>query len=154
MSGPLIMTTRSVDETLALGVSVGRSLVGGDFVALCGPLGAGKTQFVKGIARGLETPADEPIISPTFVLMREYQGRLKLHHLDLYRLAGDEDAAELGIEELRTAGDAVVVVEWAERAPRLIPPGAWRVKFEHCGPDERRLEIVHPDPARLGRIGV
>lgn len=149
MSDGFVVNSASEDVTKALGAALGRVLVAGDFVALYGPLGAGKTQFVKGLARGLDVPEDEPVVSPTFVLVREYAGRLRLFHLDLYRLHGEAELSELGMDELRCSGDAVVAVEWADRAPGGIPPDAWRVELEHAGADRRTITAAHPD---IGRV--
>jgi tRNA threonylcarbamoyladenosine biosynthesis protein TsaE len=108
-------------------------------VLLTGELGAGKTTFVRGLARGLGVDPAE-VASPTFVLLTSYPGRLTLHHADLYRLAGNGDERELGLEELPGPG-AVLAVEWAERL--AVPPWevAVRVKLEHAGGDTRRVRI-------------
>ncbi len=145
----LLFTTGTPEETIALGAALGGVLAGGEFVALTGPLGAGKTQFVKGLARGLGVPDDEPIISPTFVLVREYAGRLRLFHLDLYRLRGDIELADLGVDEMLHSGEAVVAAEWADRAPAATPTEAWRIAFEHAGADRRSISISHPAIQRL-----
>jgi tRNA threonylcarbamoyladenosine biosynthesis protein TsaE len=108
-------------------------------VLLTGELGAGKTAFVRGLARGVAADPEE-VASPTFVLLTAYPGRLTLHHADLYRLRGDGDEAELGLEEL--PGPAgVLAVEWAERlqAPPWRAP--WRVHLAHAGGDARRITI-------------
>lgn len=112
------------EQTRGYGQLLGESLRGGDVVALTGPLGAGKTQFVKGIATGLRIPADEPIVSPTFVLIREYVGRLKLYHIDAYRLTGSEDLLALGLDEMFDETDAVVAIEWADRMSEVVPHNA------------------------------
>jgi len=108
-------------------------------VLLSGELGAGKTAFVRGLARGLGADPDE-VASPTFVLLTSYPGRLTLHHADLYRLRGDGDELELGLEEL-PGPRGVLAVEWAERL-RLSPwPRPLRVSLEHAGEDDRRILI-------------
>lgn len=106
--------TASPAETFRIGAALGRILTGGELIALDGPLGAGKTQFTKGLAVGAGVPPQEPIVSPTFVLVREYAGRLRLFHMDAYRLQSADDLHNLGFDELRQPG-TVVVVEWAER---------------------------------------
>lgn len=118
--------------THALGVRIGNSLKGGEFIALCGPLGAGKTQLVKGIAIGLGVPAEEPVVSPTFVLIREYQGRLRLLHADAYRIGSADEWRALGTEEARADG-AVLAVEWADRFAEVVPAGAIWVELEYSG---------------------
>jgi tRNA threonylcarbamoyladenosine biosynthesis protein TsaE len=108
-------------------------------VLLTGDLGAGKTAFVRGLARGLGVDAGE-VASPTFVLLTSYPGRLTLHHADLYRLAGDGDERELGLDEL--PGDrGVLAIEWAERLATVPWPGAIRVTLEHAGGDRRHVRI-------------
>ncbi|HOX44797.1 MAG TPA: tRNA (adenosine(37)-N6)-threonylcarbamoyltransferase complex ATPase subunit type 1 TsaE [Myxococcota bacterium] len=103
-------TTRSSAETQALGRALGEALRAGDWLGLTGELGAGKTCFVQGLARGLGAPPERPVTSPTFVLLQSYPGRVALHHLDLYRLKGGGELAELGYDELCAAG--VCAVEW------------------------------------------
>jgi len=112
---------------------------GGEVVLLSGELGAGKTAFVRGLARGLGADPDE-VQSPTFVLLTAYPGRLTLHHADLYRLRGDGDEGELGLEEL-PGPRGVLAVEWAER----LAEGPWasplRVHLHHAGGDARRIVL-------------
>jgi tRNA threonylcarbamoyladenosine biosynthesis protein TsaE len=131
------IASRSEEETLAAGERLGRRLTAGAVVLLFGDLGAGKTAFVRGLARGLGVPADE-VTSPTFTLVQEYRGRMTLHHVDLYRLEPGE-VADLGLDEL-TSGADVVAVEWAERW-HDAPAGAWQVRLAHTGEERRRIEI-------------
>ena len=111
------MTERHVsagpEETLEIGRKLGKKLKDGDIVALCGDLGAGKTVFVKGIAAGLEIREDE-VTSPTFTLHKEYDGRLKLHHFDLYRIESEEELVNTGFYDI--LGDGICVIEWAGKA--------------------------------------
>ena len=112
---------------------------GGEVVLLTGELGAGKTAFVRGLARGLGADPEE-VASPTFVLLTAYPGRLVLHHADLYRLRGDGDERELGLEEL--PGPAgVLAVEWAERLREAPWDKALRVELSHAGDDQRTIRI-------------
>ncbi len=108
-------------------------------VLLSGELGAGKTTFVRGLARGVGADPEE-VASPTFVLLTRYPGRLVLHHADLYRLRGTGDEQELGLEELPGA-DGVLAVEWSERLPFLPWARAVQVTLEHAGGDARRVRI-------------
>ena len=117
--------TNSEDETSAAGERFAARLSGGDVLLLYGDLGAGKTAFVRGLARGLGASPDD-VSSPTFTLIQEYRGRLTLYHVDLYRLQSIE-AADLGLDELRT-NDALMAIEWAERWNER-PPDAWEVTF-------------------------
>jgi tRNA threonylcarbamoyladenosine biosynthesis protein TsaE len=106
-------------------------------VLLFGDLGAGKTAFVRGIARGLGASADE-VTSPTFTLMQEYRGRVTLVHVDLYRLS-PEEVSGLGVEE-STDDPAVIAIEWAERW-KHAPPDAWVVRITDEGGETRRITI-------------
>ncbi len=147
------LLSRSPEETFALGAALGRLLRGGDFLALTGPLGAGKTQFIKGVALGIGVPADEPVVSPTFVLVREYAGRLKLYHIDAYRLGGMDELLALGLEEMQADPGAVVALEWADRVTESIPEHACCVELEHAGERQRRLRIGW-SPERLAQLSV
>ena len=147
MSTRLTWRSESPEQTRELGAALGRLLHAGELVALSGPLGAGKTQFVKGLALGLGVPADEPVVSPTFVLVREYAGRLKLYHLDAYRLADALELYELGLAEMLADPAGVVALEWADRVPAAVPDQAWRIEFTHAGPQARGLTILAPAAA-------
>jgi len=129
--------TKSEDETSAAGERFAARLRGGEVLLLYGDLGAGKTAFVRGLARGLAASPDD-VSSPTFTLIQEYRGRLTLYHVDLYRLQSIE-AADLGLEELRM-DDAIVAIEWAERW-RERPTDAWEITFEHQGEDRRSIRV-------------
>ena len=110
----MTLETHGADQTLRLGQILGRTLKGGLLIRLDGDLGSGKTCLVQGLARGLGVPGDYDITSPTYTLVHEYEGRLPLVHVDLYRLRDSRDAESIGLWELLDAG-AVVAVEWAER---------------------------------------
>ena len=105
---------------------------------MLGPLGAGKTQFAKGFARGLGVT--EVVNSPSFTLMAEYAGRLPLFHQDLYRLSGAEEAVAGGLIDERDE-DGVTLTEWAERLPSALDPDRLTVRLEVVGEDERRIVI-------------
>jgi tRNA threonylcarbamoyladenosine biosynthesis protein TsaE len=109
-------------------------------VALHGNLGAGKTCFTQGLAQAAGVA--EPVCSPTYTLVSEYQGDIPFHHIDLYRLSGPEEAYDLGLDEIfERAG--ITVIEWAERAAELIPPRAVHVRLEHGdGAHIRTIEII------------
>jgi len=107
--------TTSPEETEALGRRLGKILSPPALLLLSGDLGAGKTCFVRGLARGLDVAADEPVTSPTYALMHHYQGRHDLYHFDLYRLSGWGDLLEIGFDEYIESGK-IIVVEWSERA--------------------------------------
>jgi tRNA threonylcarbamoyladenosine biosynthesis protein TsaE len=134
--------TASPEETHRLGEQFGNHLAGGETVLLDGPLGAGKTIFVKGMAAALGID-DEEVTSPSFTLVNRYQGRLTLYHLDLYRLPEGAAAAHaVDLDELLTDTNASIVIEWAARMGRYpLPPPAWRVSITGDGEDPRRITI-------------
>ena len=133
-------------ETFEFGESLGEQLSGGEILLLSGPLGAGKTVLVKGIARALELDAAE-VTSPSFTLVNPHQGRLLLYHIDLYRL--DEGAAAahaVDLDEILTDENAVVIIEWAERMGRYpLPDNVWRVAIAGDGDDPRTISISAAD---------
>lgn len=131
--------TNAEEDTSAAGERLAKRLSTGDVLLLHGDLGAGKTAFVRGLARGLGA-APEDVTSPTFTIIQEYRGRVTLQHVDLYRLRPAE-VADLGLEDLNQ--DAVVAVEWAERWIDR-PQRAWEIWFEHDGEDRRRIEVLSP----------
>ncbi len=144
-------TSRSPDETRALGRRLAPLLEPGDVVVLAGDLGAGKTCLAQGICQGLGV--DEPVTSPTFTLINEYQGRLTVYHLDAYRLTGPAEAADLGLEEV-LGGDGVALVEWADRIAEHLPHDVLQVELQPAaehGADSRRLRISGQGP-RGGRL--
>ena len=134
------VVTRSEEETSAAGERLAGRISAGDVVLLYGDLGAGKTAFVRGLARGLGASPDD-VSSPTFTLVQEYHGRVTLHHVDLYRVT-EIEVSDLGLDEL-TAERSVVAVEWAERWADA-PPGAWVVRISSEGEDQRRISIAGP----------
>ena len=127
--------TSSPAETEEAGERLGERLISGDVVLLTGELGAGKTTFVRGVARG--TGSHSPVASPTFQLVRVYPGRLQLAHVDLYRVENSSELRDLGLEEL--AGQGAVVVEWGER---LEVDDAALVEIEHLGGDRRLIRTT------------
>jgi tRNA threonylcarbamoyladenosine biosynthesis protein TsaE len=127
--------TRSDEETRAVGEALGRRLGPGDVVCLQGVLGAGKTTLAQGIARGLGV--EDVVNSPTFTLVQEYGGRHPVYHLDVYRLGGPEEAADLAIPEMIAAG-GVLLIEWPERVAPLLPADRLEIRLQPEG-DTRRL---------------
>jgi tRNA threonylcarbamoyladenosine biosynthesis protein TsaE len=131
--------------SLALGVTVGEQVKVGDVLALWGELGSGKTLFTRGIARGLGVPHQVPITSPTFTIINEYHGRLRLCHLDLYRLTTPDELETLPWREA-LFGDGVAVIEWPDRMANLLPDKRWDIKFEFLDDDRRTITfIAHGD---------
>jgi tRNA threonylcarbamoyladenosine biosynthesis protein TsaE len=137
VSAPEPILTTGEEETSAAGQRLAARLGAGDVVLLYGELGAGKTAFVRGLARGLGASESE-VSSPTFTLIQEYTGRVTLYHVDLYRLEPTE-VEDLGLEEL-VSGDGIVAIEWAERWHGR-PDDAVEVRLEHGGEDTRRITV-------------
>jgi tRNA threonylcarbamoyladenosine biosynthesis protein TsaE len=132
--------TRSVAETEAVAAELARTLTPGAAIALHGNLGAGKTQFVRGLLVGLGGNA-RTVSSPTYVLLNIYDtGRMPLFHLDAYRVSGPEDFEAIGFGELFEQG-GVVVVEWADRVSELLPAGTIHVRIEPIAEEARRITI-------------
>jgi tRNA threonylcarbamoyladenosine biosynthesis protein TsaE len=131
--------TRSVAGTLAIAERIAETLMPAPrLVILRGDLGAGKTTLVKGIAATLGTADPEEVTSPTFTLVHEYQGtKLRLYHLDLYRLETERELATLGLDEMIESPDALVLVEWGEKFPSVVARATGEVAIENLGGDER-----------------
>ena len=135
--------SNGVEETIAAGREYGRKAVAGDVFALVGDLGAGKTQFVKGVVVGLGSNAE--VTSPTFVLVHEYEGgRLPVYHFDFYRLDKSEAVLRLGFDDY-VFGDGVSLIEWADRYPDLIPKQAKWLSFELQGENSRVIREGRPE---------
>jgi tRNA threonylcarbamoyladenosine biosynthesis protein TsaE len=137
-----IVVTRDAAATRALAAALAGVARAGDVICLSGELGAGKTQFAKGFGAGLGVT--DPIVSPSFVLMAEYAGRLPLFHLDLYRLGGPADALEGGLLDERER-DGVTIVEWAERLGPERPASRLDVGIEGAGEAPRTIRIRPAD---------
>jgi tRNA threonylcarbamoyladenosine biosynthesis protein TsaE len=137
--------SRSPQETEAIAARFAASLRPGAVTALHGDLGAGKTVFARGVARALGIA--EPVTSPTFTLVQEYEvpgaphGIRRLCHLDLYRIETPEAAGEFGIDDYLDADDTVLLVEWPERLGGCLPDHARHVHLRHDGPEEREIDI-------------
>lgn len=131
------LSAASPAEMQAAGERLGRALQTGDAVALMGPLGAGKTTFVQGVARGTGVPADRHVASPTFALVNEHPGRVPLVHADLYRINDPAELAELGLSE--AFDRAAVAIEWLDRFPEAAPEDRLEIAIEIGGDGVRRL---------------
>jgi tRNA threonylcarbamoyladenosine biosynthesis protein TsaE len=136
------VTTRSEDETRELAVALASAAQAGDRIALVGPLGAGKTQFAKGFARGLGI--HDVVNSPSFTLMAEYAGRLPMFHQDLYRVAGADEIMAGGLLDERQS-DGVTLSEWGERLPAELDPERLTIRIEIATDTERRITLVPAD---------
>ena len=134
--------SHSANETFSLGDQIGQQLAGGEILLLSGPLGAGKTVFVKGLAAALGMDPEE-VTSPSFTLVNPYDGRLRLYHIDLYRLDEGASAAHaVDLDDLLTDEQAVIVIEWAERLQSYpLPPSVWHITLAGDGEGERTITI-------------
>jgi tRNA threonylcarbamoyladenosine biosynthesis protein TsaE len=135
--------TRSEAGTLAMGERVAEMLLPAPkLFVLRGDLGAGKTTLVKGVAAALGAAHADDVTSPTFTLVHEYQGRrIRLFHLDLYRLETERELLTLGLEEMAEQPDALVLVEWGEKFPSVVERSDGEIEIEHAGGDERMFYV-------------
>jgi tRNA threonylcarbamoyladenosine biosynthesis protein TsaE len=139
--------SRSAGETRALGERLGSRLGSGDVVACVGALGAGKTCFLQGLARGLGVTAD--VTSPTFVLVNQYTGRVPVFHVDAYRTGSLTELVDLGLEEM-LHGEGVTIVEWADKLLPLLPPRTVTVTITGLGDEAREIELAGPAEVLAG----
>jgi tRNA threonylcarbamoyladenosine biosynthesis protein TsaE len=133
--------TRSEDETIALGRSLAAEWPRPCVALLIGNLGAGKTTLAKGITAGAGAAGEDDVSSPTFPLIHEYGEPAQVYHIDLYRLDTEEEVETLGLDEI-FARDAIVLLEWAERFPGLLPEKRIEVRIEAADDDEREIEVT------------
>jgi tRNA threonylcarbamoyladenosine biosynthesis protein TsaE len=142
--GTVSFASSSPEETRTLGEALGRVLQEGDFVGLVGDLGAGKTELARGVARGVGIP-DEAVTSPTFSIVHQHHGRIRLTHADLYRLTGPPDLDGTGFHELRD-GPGATLVEWVDRVPGAAPPDAMRIVLVDTAETARELVVTTSGP--------
>jgi tRNA threonylcarbamoyladenosine biosynthesis protein TsaE len=133
----LVVRATTAEDTREVGEALSASLRAGDVVVLSGELGAGKTTLVQGIARGLGV--EDAVSSPTFTLVKEYEGFLNIAHVDVYRLERLQDVVDLGLDELAD-GEAVILVEWGDVVEQLLPA------------DRLRVELQPVDPSSAGEV--
>ena len=131
----------SPHTTEALAGRLSQLLLPGDFLSLHGELGAGKTKFASGVARGLGVDPSQPITSPTYTLLNIYQGRIPLYHFDLYRLSGDDDFVALGFSEY-FYGNGICLVEWAERLNDELPLSRLEIRLRFVDDESRDIELI------------
>jgi tRNA threonylcarbamoyladenosine biosynthesis protein TsaE len=135
--------TKAVEQTRELAAAIAALVRPGDIVLLSGDLGAGKTAFVQGFARAIGV--DEQVTSPTFTIARSYEGRIRLHHLDVYRLDHLQEAEDLGLSELvDDEEDAVTVIEWGEAVAPVLPADYLAVALAYGAGDDDRLLSLRP----------
>jgi tRNA threonylcarbamoyladenosine biosynthesis protein TsaE len=145
---PVVVRSASEEETVAAGERLGRALAAGDVVAISGPLGAGKTRFVRGICRALGTGRN--VSSPTFTLIHEYAAPgLAVFHFDFYRIASPAELTQIGFQEYLDREDAICLIEWADRVAEFLPAARYDVRMgPGDDPDVRTIEV-----RRLARTG-
>jgi tRNA threonylcarbamoyladenosine biosynthesis protein TsaE len=144
----LVVRTTCPRETRLVGRALGKSLAGGVSFSLEGPLGSGKTVLAAGICEGLGVAT--PVTSPTFTLQNEYRGEgdVRVLHMDCFRLQGEREFEDLGVEE-ELDEDTVLIVEWGDRAAGALPPDVIRIELELAAPEERRIVIRVPPGVEL-----
>ena len=135
------VVTRSDPETRRWGIKLGHLLSGGEIIGLIGELGVGKTCFVRGVAQGLNVNKNAWIRSPSFTLINEYEGRLPIYHIDLYRISSREETVGLNLREY-LYGDGVSLVEWFEHLPAEEVDEYLEVRMTHGGGDRRKLNFI------------
>jgi len=147
----IVLQSRSEGETLEMGQWIGRNLAAGDVIALWGELGAGKTLLTRAMARGLGVPERVPVTSPTFTFINEYDGRLHIYHMDLYRLT---DLTELDTLPWMEAlyGTGVSLIEWPERLGTLMPEERWDIRIEITGDETRTITLEPVGKANLKKL--
>ena len=140
----VVVRAETAEAMQALGERLGRALRAGDVVALVGPLGAGKTTFVQGLARGTGVPAERHVASPTFALVNEHPGRVALVHADLYRIASERELLELGLDDVFDR--AAVAIEWLDRFPDAAPADRLELTIAFEPDGGRRLTLAGAGP--------
>lgn len=136
----MVFQAKSSAETIRIGKSIGSRLLPGDVVALVGELGAGKTQFIKGLAAGVGIGNPTYISSPSFTLINEYPGKIPFYHIDLFRLEREKEAEELGLEDYFQGG-GITAIEWADKIPSLLPKEMLFIHIAYVGKNIRSIEI-------------
>ena len=148
----IVFRSEGPERTQALGEALAALLRSADVIGLVGPLGSGKTCLVKGLARGLRVPPEDPVVSPTFVLAREYGGKPRPWHIRGHPRCATARPAPRRFEGRRGAG-AVVVIEWAGRFAELLPPETVWIELDYGeAPDQRRIVVRWPDAKRAAAL--
>lgn len=148
--------TESPEETQALGEKISKTFRQGDVIALIGDLGTGKTCLTQGIARGVGIASDEVVNSPSYILINEYNGKIPIYHIDLYRLEDSAEIAELGLSEYME-GDGICIIEWAERMADALPDTAIKIRItlEEVSDNETLAPILQsPEDENIRHIKI
>lgn len=132
-----VWISKSPQQTLRLAKAFAKTLQRGEVIGFVGPLGSGKTLFIKGLCEELGIDPEE-VLSPTFTLIHHYRGEMPVYHFDVYRLESDREFEDLGYEE-QFYGDGVSVVEWADKVAKFLPPGSRILEFAVQGDKQRRI---------------
>jgi tRNA threonylcarbamoyladenosine biosynthesis protein TsaE len=143
-------TSKSPERTIELGRRMGQQLRGGEVVAVCGALGSGKTHLIKGIAEGAGAEDNKDVSSPTFVIIREYQGRLDIYHIDAFRLNSISEFEMLGFDDF-CYPQSVVLIEWADKIESALRALDYiRIELFHAGESTRRIRVENlPEYVRI-----
>ncbi len=137
----LDITSESPEQTIELGQRIGQRLKGGEIIAVCGPLGSGKTHLIKGIAAGTGAEDRRSVTSPTFVIVNEYKGRLDIYHVDAYRLNSIDEFEMIGFDDFCYPG-SVVLIEWADKVEAALQTMDYiRIEMTHAGKTKRKIHI-------------
>lgn len=145
------IVSSSPEDTIELGRKIGSQLKGGEIIAVCGPLGSGKTHLIKGIAAGAGAKDRRNINSPTFVIVNEYEGRLDIYHIDAYRLNSVSEFEMLGFDDF-CYPQSVVLIEWADKIESALQTMDYiRIELEHAGETERKIHVKNT-PAYITNI--
>jgi tRNA threonylcarbamoyladenosine biosynthesis protein TsaE len=144
VAAPIVLSAATAADTQAIAERLGRLLAAGDVLALIGPLGAGKTTFVQGLARGLDVPRERHVASPTFALVNEHPGRVPFVHADLYRIEDARELAELGLTD--AFDRAAVAIEWLDRFPDAAPAERLEIAIAFAPGDARTLTLTAVGP--------
>lgn len=137
----LDITSESPEQTTELGRKIGQQLKGGEIIAVCGPLGSGKTHLIKGIAAGTGAQDRKRVTSPTFVIVNEYKGGLDIYHVDAYRLNSLDEFEMIGFDDFCYPG-SVVLIEWADKIEAALQTMDYiRIEMTHAGKTKRKIHI-------------
>ena len=140
------VVSNSPEQTIELGRKLGSQLKGGEVIAVCGPLGSGKTHLIKGIATGAGAKDRRLINSPTFVIVNEYQGRFDIFHIDAYRINSVSEFEMLGFDDF-CYPQSVVLIEWADKIESALKTIDYvRIELEHAGETKRNIHITNKPP--------
>ena len=145
------LVTQNAQETRALGFALGQQLKPGDVLALEGGLGAGKTELVRGLCRGLQVPEEIDVQSPTFTIANVYPGPTPLYHVDLYRVNDAKELYNIGLEEY-LYGDGVCAVEWFSLCPEALPKRYLSIQLDFIGAESRKITLTAIGDERLAQV--